>query len=395
MENKMKKTIKNIKVNYIFLLAKFLGSTQGIWMIYLASKGYSLFQIGLLEGIFHVTSFIMETPTGAIADLFGRKISRLIGVGLMILSNILMITSNNFALFIVSFVLCALSYNCESGAGEALVYDSLVEENEEEKFTKISGHNEVIYQVTSVVALVVGGAIADIQFTYVYLFAIALNVVTLIIGLFFNEPTMIKEKAKETENDTIINSIKNQYVTSYQAVKGNKRLIYLILLSSIVATSIAIAFYYIQIAFSDMGLSVFEIGIYLAIGSLFAATGAVLADRIDVKYGEEKILRLIPIMASVSILGFYFMRFAIIPLIIINMIDSILFVAMRNYINVLIESDKRATILSFESMVFSFFMIILFPLFGLLSDHIGLNYAFVLLGGVILTLALFNLRVKK
>lgn len=41
-------------------------------MIYLAGKGMSLTQLGLLETIFHITSFTMEVPTGAVADIFGR-----------------------------------------------------------------------------------------------------------------------------------------------------------------------------------------------------------------------------------------------------------------------------------------------------------------------------------
>ncbi len=94
-------------------------------MIYLAGKGMSLMQLGLLESIFHVTSFLMEIPTGVVADLFGRRMSRLIGRLLSVISLVLIFTGRGFEAYAFAFVITAFSYNFESGAGEALVYDSL------------------------------------------------------------------------------------------------------------------------------------------------------------------------------------------------------------------------------------------------------------------------------
>ncbi|HWQ30940.1 MAG TPA: MFS transporter, partial [Negativicutes bacterium] len=56
--------------------------------------------------------------------------------------------------------------------------------------------------------------------------------------------------------------------------------------------------------------------------------------------------------------------------------------AMSDYINKMIPSENRATILSFSSMVFSFFMIIVFPLVGMLGDLYSLGFAIKCLGGL-------------
>ena len=77
--------------NYLFTLLQNIDLTRGIWMIYLASKGMSLTQLGVLETIFHLTSFTMEVPTGAVADLFGRKISRIIGRAFSLISVVLLL----------------------------------------------------------------------------------------------------------------------------------------------------------------------------------------------------------------------------------------------------------------------------------------------------------------
>ena len=184
----MKTLYNNIKINYVFTFAKNMNLTQGIWMLYLASRGLSLFEIGTLEAIFHVTSFLMETPTGALADLFGRKMSRITGIFFSIASSILMIVSNCYILFALSFVISALSYNFESGAGEALIFDSLKAEGRENRFIKITGNNEVIYQATQIISLAVGGVIGNSEFLYAYYIAIVLSVLSLFVAFLFKEP---------------------------------------------------------------------------------------------------------------------------------------------------------------------------------------------------------------
>lgn len=43
------------------------------WVALLAARGFSTFEIGWFESIFHVVSMVCEVPSGAVADVFGRK----------------------------------------------------------------------------------------------------------------------------------------------------------------------------------------------------------------------------------------------------------------------------------------------------------------------------------
>ncbi|WP_367361906.1 MFS transporter [Mesotoga sp.] len=157
MNNMVERMKSNIKKNYLFSFLMNMRLSSGLWMIYMASKGMSLTQIGFLEGIFHVTSLTMEVPTGSVADLFGRKLSRTIGRCLSLVSILVLIGSRNFLHFALFMILAALSYNLESGSGEALVYDSLKYLKKEDNFISVLGRQEAIFQVSSVAALLVGG----------------------------------------------------------------------------------------------------------------------------------------------------------------------------------------------------------------------------------------------
>jgi MFS family permease len=62
---------------------------------------------------------------------------------------------------------------------------------------------------------------------------------------------------------------------------------------------------------------------------------------------------------------------------VVAMIEAMLFVAGNDYINKLIPSRSRATIISFASMMYSLVMIIFFPIFGRIADTISFGVAFV------------------
>lgn len=47
--------------------------TDAVWVALLAARGFSLWEIGLAESVFHVVSLLCEVPSGMAADLLGRK----------------------------------------------------------------------------------------------------------------------------------------------------------------------------------------------------------------------------------------------------------------------------------------------------------------------------------
>lgn len=377
---------KNIKVNYAFTFIRNFSVTQGIWMLYLASRGLSLLEIGLLEGIFHTASLIMETPTGAIADLFGRKTSRLIGCVLAVLSAALMVLSDGFEMFAVSFIVSALSYNFESGAGDALVYDSLLLDGREEAYMKIAGRTEVVFQTAGIAALALGGLLGNVQYEFAYYAAMVLAVAALLTGTLMKEPVMGERKQREG----MLTALKRQYVDSFAALRGSARLKYLLFIIPVFSSSVTLSFYYLQIAWENEQISTAGIGLYLAISSIAAAAGAYFAHRIEKKLGERGILAGAPLLLALMIFLLRFTHLALIPFCIISVIETVIFVSTRSYINRIIPSTQRATILSLESTLFSLVMILTFPLFGAISDHLGIADTFMLLGGLILALAIGN-----
>lgn len=377
---------RNISKNYIFTLLSNVDLTRGIWMIYLASKGMSLTQLGLLETIFHITSFTMEVPTGAVADIFGRKISRVLGRIFSLFSVVLLLLSHSFYWFAVSFVLTALSYNLESGAGDALIYDSLKEIGEEERYMRISGNKEVFYQTAGTISFLVGGYLATKSYTVAFALTIAIGTIAVLQSLSFKEPSIGKRRAAEQKGNIFL----VQLCESAAVVKNNPKIGALIVFVEIILTFCTCTFFYLQNYMKGDGYNEAVIGLIYAVSSIAAAMIAPQVHRIEKRIKEQGILFIMPLITVGCMWGIALSRYHYVYFIVLTVAESIIYVAISDYINKMIPSKNRATILSFCSMVFSFFMITLFPLIGLLGDRYSLAFAFKCLGGLGSVFVLIN-----
>jgi Sugar phosphate permease len=223
---------RNISVSYVYNFLLQLNITSAIWVLYLSFKGMSLIEIGILESIYHITGVLFELPTGVIADLYGKKFSVVTGRIVSVISCILMITSNNFWGFALAFVLSAASMNLNSGAGEALVYDSLKSLGEEEKYKKIWGNLAFLMSLGQGMAVLLGGVLADIKFLYAYIFGTVIQIAALMAAYNFNEPP-INKSFEEKQQD---NSILAQLITSVMVLRMRKVVLYLILFSALIGS---------------------------------------------------------------------------------------------------------------------------------------------------------------
>lgn len=364
---------RNISVSYVYNFLLQLNITSAIWVLYLSFKGMSLIEIGILESIYHITGVLFELPTGVIADLYGKKFSVVTGRIVSVISCILMITSNNFWGFALAFVLSAASMNLNSGAGEALVYDSLKSLGEEEKYKKIWGNLAFLMSLGQGMAVLLGGVLADIKFLYAYIFGTVIQIAALMAAYNFNEPP-INKSLEEKQQD---NSILTQLITSVMVLRMRKVVLYLILFSALIGSLQTTVFFYSQQYFSDMSYSKTAIAIICAISSFIEAISSKYA------YKLENLLKLKGTLISISLINiFSLMGLALIKdlsvvfFLLTSITGGLAFTIFSDYINSRIPSEYRATILSFDSLCFSAFMISVFPIFGILAEKNGFSITF-------------------
>lgn len=380
-----KRLERNVPRDYLYTLLANIDLTRGIWMLYLAHKGMSLVQLGLLETIFHLTSFTMEVPTGVIADALGRRTSRILGRFLSLVSVWLLFTADHFYGFALSFVFTALSYNLESGAGEALIYDSMKAVGKKDAYMAVAGRKEVCYQLAATTSFLVGGALAQTSYPRAFYWTLAFATMAFLWSFRFEEPPIHRTEGKRPAFLALIRE-------SIRVIHEERRVAFLIGFTQGIAVFTTTLFYYMQNYLKGLGSSEGEIGLLYAVSSLGAALIAMKAPAIERAIGERRLLTMSPFLVGIALAGVALSPLPQVFFLLLFAMESLMYVTLSDYLNRLIPSEMRATILSFSSMVFSLFMIVLFPLVGLIGESVSLRAAFLLMASIATGLAMVNGR---
>lgn len=149
---------QNTIIYYLTNFSHSLIFTIPIWIVFYQGK-ISPAEISTLVSLQFLFQMIMELPSGALADLIGRKFTILLGFIAGALSSFIVLWADNFGGFLIAILLMGLSDSFRSGAEEALIFDSLKQDNEENQTEKVYANNNIIYQIGLILATASGGLI--------------------------------------------------------------------------------------------------------------------------------------------------------------------------------------------------------------------------------------------
>ena len=278
----------------------------------------------------------------------------------------------------LGFIFCSLSYVFESGAAEAIVYDTLIELEQEDKFMKFMGKKEVIFQVSGFISMLVGGTIALINYEMNFYVTAGFFVIALIMILFMKEVPI-----HNLEQLSIKEQVKKQFVVSFRTVFQNKRLFLLIVVGAMMTAPTTTVFFFYQNYFDSYGVPIYLITIYIGLHSGASAIGGVFASKLEGKFGEKKILYIVPLIISISFWFILIPQITLVPFIVIGVMDSIFYIVLVDYMNRMVSSEVRATVLSVFGMTFSIIMIVVFTTIGYIIDKIDFATGFFVLAIII------------
>jgi len=157
-------------------------------------------EFAVYESIAFGAGVLLEIPSGAIADLLGKKRTVLIGLFMQAFGSWLFIFGYaGNAYFFVGNLIIIMAFALISGALEALAYDTLVESKKTQHFDDVIGKTRSLEILSMVVASIVGGLLWAISI-YGPLIATAISFTIAFAACFkFIEPKV----------DTDVFSIKN------------------------------------------------------------------------------------------------------------------------------------------------------------------------------------------
>ncbi len=351
------------------------------------SNGLSATQVFVVQAVYAASVLVFEIPSGYLADVIGRKQTLVLGSLALPIGLFIYAFSYSFVGFVLAEVILGIAGSMRSGTDSALIYDTLIETQQESEYKKFEGTAEFFHQAAHAVSSIMGGLFALTSLRYPFYINIASGLLLFPLALTLSEPERKKARADDPLKEII--DISGYCMT-------NPQIRSIILFSSLMLGSGITGVWSYYMYYAELGLSVGLYGILFAAFGLVSGLASSQAHFIEKRLGRAKSLSALLLIAPVFFCLGAFTSAALIPFILLNAFlwgfSSPLF---RDYINELIESDIRATVLSVSGMIGSLAFVVLSPIFGKLVDVFSLSIAHMTLGVFFLLSGLYCLLLLR
>ena len=386
----IKKQLQNL---YLYELISGFQIVDVVWVVFLLQRGFSIAQVGIAEGVFHMVSMCCEIPSGMVADLIGRK-RTLVWSGLVSAAGALcMILTDAFPMILVAMGLNALSYNLVSGSREALTYDSLLETGIQEDYLRVSATQEQLYLAVFAAANLFSVVTVSLGYEKGYLISMVQGLCCSIVAFRLWEPRRENVKEKETWGRIL----KKHVIESGRFVVTHREAARRMLVSGVAAAGYYIVFMLLQQHFVEKGVHARWVGIPLLLVSFGGMLGASLGE----KTGQVKIKSLLFVGGVLEGLLIVFSGMQALPGCILaaglaHGISEMLAIRIGDENQKIFSGEVRATMVSVESMVYSVVMVVFSPVIGWLAEYFSISWAFGLLGMFVgIVVCLLSLKERK
>jgi len=381
----------NIWKFYLYGFIFGIHTVQGVYFLYMTEwGGLDIIGIMLLQSYFMFMIFILEIPSGAIADHLSRKTALVLSSIFVVLAAFTYSIYPNIFLFFLAETFWAFSIALSSGSDEAFIYSTLKTTGEEDKLTRVLGRTHLLHLIANVISAPLGSIIAEYASLPLTMTCLGL----IYIGAFLTSLTF-KEPAFKREEKT------KGYLTilkdGFNELKKNKVLRILCFDRLYIQICIHLLFWTYQPYLVAVNIPGLWFGFILSALNIFNAIFNELIPRFLKKVSNKKNM-----LITVNIInGFAFiiLGFSLLPILGILMLFLIYgFGYTRRYIyingiNKEIESENRATVLSTINMFGSIAMAIIYPFVGLIVKW-NIFAMFLIIGIMILILTAFT-KVKS
>lgn len=333
------------------------------WVAVLASAGYSTYEIGICETIFHTVSLAAEIPSGVAADVWGRKKMMILsGVSALIAGLLKAFSGGHFACVAISMIFSALSYNLASGSDSALAYESLKEDGLEANYDKFSANGSIIYRISNGVATLLAGFTITLGMKRAELLDVIFMAVHIAIALSLKEFRSNNEPSAKAWD-----LIKKCYIESFRFLREHKRIFMTLVVNSLIGAVDILLLFFIQEELQEAGLSLVLLGPALFITSMGGVLGSIISKRLRTT-GVKKLA----VICAFGVLAGFSTGLLEIPFLMViggfvsSMFDDMIQIKTDVMLNDAVPSEQRSTLISVSSFLFSCVMIVLSPLVGIL-----------------------------
>jgi MFS family permease len=348
--------------------------------IFYREHGLTHQEVFIIQACFAIWVVLFEIPTGYFSDVLGRKKSMLIGTFISTIWLGWYVLADGFWWFLFAELILGLGSSFISGTDSAMLYDTLLDEWKQGQNKKYQWYLQSISSISEATASFLGGFLAVISLRLPLEVQFYLYLCTIPLVFLLREPSHHKHDNKEWIWKGITKIVKYS-LHDHQEIK------WLIVFSWIFGASTLVMTWISQYYFTAVDLPLQYFGVVWSILVIFLVPASFFAHRIEEFVGRKNslyIMMILPIGWYI-LLSFVHVIYGIFFLFLFYLARGFGSVVLSDYVNVLIPSSIRATVLSIQALMFRFVFVLVWPIVGYVSDVYTVHTA-LLFSGILFTL---------
>ena len=345
-------------------------------LLYYLSFNLSYAQIGLIELAASITILVLEVPTGIFADLLGRKRSMLISYFISTTAFLIMSFGGSLTAFMIGWAFSGAADAFESGADDALLFDTLKKIDRSDDYLKIKSRFILVSTVTIILGSITGAYLYTINKRLPWILYTGCIAVSGFIYASVKEPQLLEKNSTESK------PLEN-FKTSLKLSLINKNVMWLILFCIILELPMfSFATLMSQPYLLNRGFGIASIGFVFAIIRGCSGLFSSLSHKLEKKLGEKKSFLMVPLLFVVLFTSAGILKSKGVILIVIALYTLANYkgIIINNYINHNIDSSSRATVLSIQSFIDNIVKTTLIVFIGHLADLYSIDVVLIFLG---------------
>jgi len=275
-----------IKINHNITLLKLFNICYNfrlysvLAVIYFAQVTHSYVLAISIFSVAQIAQAFFEIPTGIYSDKYGRSNCLRIGAFASLFSIISYAIADNFLVLVLGAIFEGLNRAAFSGNNEALIYETLLETDDQERYHHEFGKTNSWLELSGFISGIFGGLIAIRSLHLLFWLSIVPQLIGALISLKFTEPKIHRE---------YLGTISLHLKDALKAYRSNLKLRYLSL-ASIIGFAIGESTWSFQSVFYNLFLPTWLTSFVMSLNFLTSAISFRLSGKIIKKFKATTVL---------------------------------------------------------------------------------------------------------
>jgi MFS family permease len=191
VKNKIWRRLSPLYVSSFFQGLVFWYAIEKVFMVHI---GFTPTTIALQVIIMASTGLLLEVPSGILADRWSRKGVLIMACLALVSGSLLLGLSHTVVEYLLASVLYGIYFSLHSGTYDAMIYDTLIEEQDSrEGYEKYLGNATLIASIGLIIGSLLGGVVGNkFGLSSAYFLSIPGGLIAVIAAFKFKEPKLHK-----------------------------------------------------------------------------------------------------------------------------------------------------------------------------------------------------------